>query len=696
MKKQICLTFLFFLLLAFSALRAQEVPQIGAQVWIEPGQSQAEIDSWFKTLAEHNMPVARLFIMWNYIETQPGKWDFSLYDMAFRAAEKHGVTIQATLTANHGAAHTDSKFWYKWQDGLMPQSQNQLSQAEKYIEQVVKRYKTSPALENWWLQNEPGQLNSHDPLAMSHFKDWLEEKYQHIDSLNAHWTTNFESFQGIEYAKNWDGAGGFTDPTPYLDWNIFWRDYLTWYMNWVAEQIRQHDKEHPLHVNPHGIFDILPKYDLPGWRGFLSSLGASIHPSWHFGLFRRDQYALGVSAVCDIIKGAIEPKPFWISELQGGNNIWSGGQPLCPTPDDISQWVWTGVGAGAKKVIFWCLNARHTGGEAGEWSLMTFQDKPSERLEEAAQIAQTIEKNKDFFRKAEPAKSPATIILSPETMLILSRKDLWNDLPGRGAQAHIQSALGFYQAFQELGISVNLKQSDDFDWQKAHNQLVVLPNMASVPTALIPQIETFVKNGNKLIVSGLSGYFDEHEHNVLLDQFPLSKVFGGSISEFKLIANEFPLQLNGISAPLPVHLWQGEIAAQSGEPQATTQGKTTALRNAYGKGEVLWIPSMIGLGGWLYDNTALAALLQRESRWLFSEIPFRFAAHTPGLLMKTLENKGEYLTILTNNTLQEKQVLLETPQNKTGEIIYGSPHGQHPDKGNFVLSARKTLVVRWK
>ena len=39
-------------------------------------------------------------------------------------------------------------------------------------------------------------------------------------------------------------------------------------------------------------------------RGFLDSLGASIHPSWHFGLLARGQFALGVSYVCDLVRGA--------------------------------------------------------------------------------------------------------------------------------------------------------------------------------------------------------------------------------------------------------------------------------------------------------------------------------------------------------------------------------------------------------
>ena len=80
-------------------------PQIGAQIWIEPGQTPDEIDRWFAVLESSHMPVARLFLMWNYIEPERDRWDFTLYDAAFRAAERHNVRVVATLTPNFGPTH---------------------------------------------------------------------------------------------------------------------------------------------------------------------------------------------------------------------------------------------------------------------------------------------------------------------------------------------------------------------------------------------------------------------------------------------------------------------------------------------------------------------------------------------------------------------------------------------------------------
>ena len=39
-------------------------PLLGAQIWIEPGQTPEQIDGWFRTLAEPGMPVTRPFLIW--------------------------------------------------------------------------------------------------------------------------------------------------------------------------------------------------------------------------------------------------------------------------------------------------------------------------------------------------------------------------------------------------------------------------------------------------------------------------------------------------------------------------------------------------------------------------------------------------------------------------------------------------------
>jgi beta-galactosidase len=672
-----------------------KIPQIGAQVWIEPGQTREEIYRWFRILADHRMPCARLFLMWNYIEIKPGDWDFSLYDFAFDAAKKYGIRIQATLTPNHGPAHRGKEFWYLSQGEVILADRRQLKPAESYIEKTVGKYRSHPALEYWWLQNEPGQAPANDPLAIERFIKWLQDRYDSVSSLNKLWITDFSSFDKIEYHPSWDGGRGWHSPQPYYDWHNFWRDHLTWYLNWIAEQIRKTDSQHPIHVNPHAVFDMLPRYDLPAWRSFLDSLGASIHPSWHFGLLEREQYPLGVSATCQIIKGAIEPRPFWISELQGGNNIFSSRRPLYPSPEDISRWVWTGIGSGVEKILFWCLNSRKAGNEAGEWSMLDYRGDPSERLEEAGRIISVLNENKDSFSGANPVIAPVAIILSPETMLLQSRLDFYKDIPGRMANAHMQSSLAFYEAISELGMSAQIKLAGDFNWNETGTgpRAAILANMTCIPDDLVPKLKAFIQNKNKLIITGLTGYFDEKENNLIQQKFPLKELTGGTIKEIRLADNIFYYKLNGLREKLPVHMWEAEILNMTGKVEGKQDGRIIALRNRVKGGEVLWIPSMIGLGAWLSDNGPLAALLQRELSH-FTGKTFAFAEHVPGVFMKILKSGPDFIIILINGQKKEASLTINGADHKILKLLYGEK--KWLKKGRINLGSRGIMVFKYR
>ena len=87
--------FFKYFLLALAALtfvteaQAQRRIEVGAEVWLEPGQTPEEIDMWFQRMADCKMRSARIFLMWNYIEVAPGKYDFTIADDAEPTCQTH-------------------------------------------------------------------------------------------------------------------------------------------------------------------------------------------------------------------------------------------------------------------------------------------------------------------------------------------------------------------------------------------------------------------------------------------------------------------------------------------------------------------------------------------------------------------------------------------------------------------------------
>ncbi len=684
---------------AAAAAASPARPLLGAQIWIEPGQTKEEIDDWFRTLAASGMPVARLFLMWNYLEPAPGRWDFALYDAAFAAAERHQVRIVATLTAHHGPPHRG--YLYRSQGARIVDTAEHLAEAQEYIARVVGHYAKSPALDTWMLMNEPGQPATPDALAVSEFRGWLRGKYGSVEKLNAAWLTAFPTFDAIRYDERW-AEGGWTWPSAFLDWHTFWRVHMTAHLAWVASEIRRYDSRHPTHVNPHALVDNLSTMsnDPPAWRGFLGSLGASIHPGWHFGLLARDQFALGVSYVCDLVHGAAGTKPFWVTELQGGNNLYSATRPLDPTPADIAQWTWTALGAGAERVVYWLLNARRQGGEAAEWSLLDFQQRPSERLREVSKIAAALEKNASFFAAAHPLAPRVSVVLSLETMTLQDNYK-WTDSPGRSPRAHLLAALGVYQSLLELGVPTAVELAHAYDWRASSTapRVAILPHVTAISLEQAKAIEAFVQNGNTLLVTGLTGLFDPEARAWPLGRSPLEAVLGARLREVRLVAERSSLALSEPPLVLPFHLWEGDLETTSAVAIAHDGERITAARQRWGKGEAIWIPSLVDLGAWLYDREPFSRFLASLLAPLRDELRQKavtFAGREPGVVLRVLESGRRTVAVVTNGEAGPRSVALATQLGGAPSLVYGDAACAPTADGCLLaLGPRATAVLLW-
>ena len=686
------------LLVLFSQLSfAGPTPQIGSQIWLEPGQTPQQIDNWFKIMSDMDMPVVRLFMQWNFMQTDSNTWDFSLFDNAFRSAEKYKVKIVATLEPNQPPYFYGEEYWYRNQGEKILATHTELTRVKKYLDTVINRYKTSPALDAWMLMNEPGQQPSPDSLAIERFREYAKAKYGTLKSLNDAWLTSFSSFDSIRYNPAWLD-GGWTWPSVTIDWITFWRGHLTWFLNWMADQVKRNDDKHILHVNPHALFAYLPKYELPAWMSFLDVLGASAHPSWHFYLYKRNKFAEGLCYINDMVRCAAEPKPYWITELQGGNNIYSGAWPLCPTRDDLAQWLWTSVGSGADRVIYWCLNAKTQGTEAAEWGLLNLEDKPGERLLVSSEIAKIIHANEKFFAGAKPVTSDITILLSPETMVLEQRIKSPSGKPGTNKDAHLKAVLAYYHVLHDLGIPVNVKFIDNFDWTDAkQKRMVILPHAFALTEQQIKKIDAFVFNGNKVIASGLTGLFDQNNKSWIINRrFPLENMFGGTLKDIRYIDDKFDLSMNYYQLSMPAHLWQCEIDNKTGKVLGLMEDKVVAVKNKYGKGEAVWVPSAIDLGAWLYNSDGLKTFVMNECGLYSARLPFRFETPQNDVMIRTMENNGKYVTILINQQAQDVKVpVIVVPQLKP-RIIFGDEYAYDAANHSLNLPAGKTIVMMWE
>ncbi len=646
---------------------------IGAEVFIEPGQTPEEIDLWFKRLKECGMTITRIRMFENYMHQPDGSWNFELFDTAFKAGEKYGVKIFANLFPS--TEFTDVGGF------KFPKSEENLQQISDYIRHLVNHFKDFSSLYGWVPINEPGSGElPDDDFSRTAMAEWRKSEITN--------EYNSQGFNTLDFSKE-----------------RFLLHHNTWFLSWLTDQIHLHHPNSIIHVNNHAIFQHVAEYDFPKWRNFLTSLGGSAHVSWHFGYFSRQQYAVAMSANAEILRSGAGDIPWLMTELQGGNNTYSSFAPMCPTKEEIAQWLWITIGVGSEGSIFWCLNPRRSGFEAGEWAMLDYQDHPSDRMLAAAAVINTINEHTALFEQSTVLDAGIHILYSRESLWIEKALQIKGTMyEGREQGGCMKSALAWFEALTELGVHASFKEIGEFDFSKDNyeTQTIVLAHQISLPSKYWDRLKSFVKLGGKLIAEGLTAYYDENAYTLMGRGFPFRDLFGAAVKEFKVVKNLFAIKLNTPETELPAHLWRGTLELESataagyfkGEEDA--EAEVIASRNIYGKGEVFWLPSLIGLGSGISGNyTQLTKLIREELKISLYHQPLLFAKHQPHMVMKTLVISNGYLTIIVNKSGSVKNIVLKTNVLLHPELLFANRSGKLSSAKDILIHAEETMVIKW-
>ena len=644
---------------------------IGAEIFIEPGQTEKEIYSWFESMQKYGLGLTRIRMFENYMRT--GEiWDFSLFDLAFRAAERFEIKIYANLFPETDFSDVGG---FKF-----PRTEEHLSSIANYIEHVVPHFNQFSSLYGWVPINEPGSgALPEDKFTIQQLEIWKRKKP--AESYNSN------DFNLLDLSKK-----------------QFLVDYNTWFIRWLSEEIRKYDSFRPIHVNNHDIFHNVAEYDFPSWREFLTSLGGSAHASWHFEYYNRNQFAFAMSANAEILRSGAGPIPWFMTELQGGNNTYSGRKPICPTKEEIAQWLWINIGSGSEGGMFWCLNPRKSGFEAGEWAMLDFNNEATDRLLMASDVSRAIKSNEDFFSNYEVYDSGISVLYTRESLWVESALQISNEpLEGRQIGGVMKSAISYFEALSEMGIHASFNEIREYDFNKENykGQAIILSHQISIPSKFWTSLKEFVTKGGKLIVDGLTAYYDENAYCILGADFPFKNCFGADVKEFKMVDNLFEMSLKDPKQVLGAHLWRGNLklttaVAISAEHPLHSDGQIYGCRNNFEDGSVVWIPSLLGLGSRISGSYAgLCEFLRQELSDIIPQLPISFQKHQPGMLLKILRNDSSYLVVFINKSGKDQSLLLKTNDLSFKKTVFSSDKLGSSVSSQIYIKDEETLVVEW-
>jgi hypothetical protein len=124
---------------------ASFIPQYAAYLGVDPQQT---LNGMLNDLHIRHL---RLVSYWDSIETNPGQYDFSQLDWQFAAAEKAGAKVSLSVGLRQPRwpeCHAPN-----WVDTSKPSTEWQ-PQLEQFMTAVINRYKDSPALDSYQVENE--------------------------------------------------------------------------------------------------------------------------------------------------------------------------------------------------------------------------------------------------------------------------------------------------------------------------------------------------------------------------------------------------------------------------------------------------------------------------------------------------------------------------------------------------------------
>jgi len=121
----------------------------------------------------------------------------------------------------------------------------------------------------------------------------------------------------------------------------------------------------------------------------------------------------------------------------------------------------------------------------------------------------------------------------------------------------------------------------------------------------------------------------------------------------------------------------------------------TAIRNHYGNGEVVWIPSMIGLGARRGSSEPLSAFLRQELENSLIYNPVNLKKYEKGILMRTMKSNRSYLSVIINKNTDTRNLEINIPESLRPVVIFSNKSGSVSNRNICTIHPEETLIIRW-
>lgn len=475
-------------------------------------------------IKEFGLNSIQLWVVWGWVEPEPGVFRFEDYDELMEEAgnrglgvvlntiaEIHPYWIHRVIPDSHMVDHLGLKVISsnrsEVNNGLTPggctDNPEVLRRMKRFLEEVAIRYKDCDnllAYDCWnemrWAVNTTG-LVCYCPYTLKAFREWLKRKYGDLDGLNRAWKRRYCSFDDVlpGTKPTWKPFTETMEFESFLQWRI--ADHARFRYEAIKgvdskHIVSAHDAEPCVTRTGRQLSTAMSTGNHWDIADQLDSFGISLFPENPYEPFSEED--LGVRIEC--LRSAAGDKPSWVSELSGFGRDAKKQQ----------RWVWAAYGRGVDTVLFWCwrpevfgMEARRAGspGGGGIMALDGYEDR-RKMFQDTARI---LERHSELLDGYKPDKAEVGVYLDPN---IYNME--WVD-KGSASEAR-DSLLGYLSALERLNVPYDVIESSHMD-RLAGLKLLIMPKPEIVGESATRAIREFVERGGTVMTEAQLGSFTE-------------------------------------------------------------------------------------------------------------------------------------------------------------------------------------------
>lgn len=466
-------------------------------------------------------------------------------------------------------------------------------------EEVAKRYANHPGLIMWHVNNEYTCHISecYCESCEKAFRQWLQDKYKQISTLNECWSTKFWSQSYSQWNEIFlpKEMPTFKNPAHQLDYKRFISDQNLALFKAEKRAIRAYSREIPVMTNLMGLhkhvdgFAFAEEMDVVGWDAYPNPFEEKPYPQF----------------LANDLTRSLKKKPFLVMEQAPSAVNWRKANGA-KSPGKMRLWSYEALAHGADGIMFFQWRQSQGGAEKFHSGMVSHNQDPNSRLfKEIVQLGNELTYLKEIVGTT----------YSAEVAIVFDWENWWalelDAKPSSGIK-YIQQMRDLYAIFHELNIGVDfIHPKEDLSGYK-----FVLSNAQYLVTEeFSDKVKNYVKTGGHFMTTFFSGIVDEYDR-VYLGGYPgaFKEVLGIYVEEFDPMPIGAKSQVKYGEDHYETELWEEVIHLQGAQTLATfTEGylkdEPAVTKFSYGNGLSYYVGTKLAKEG----NLKLIQMILAES-----------------------------------------------------------------------------------